>query len=270
MEKSNTITKADNIKAFFFDNDSTVFNHSGIGKNILDSTYDALKRLKAKGYKICMITSRGYDEMYNVPSDFLDLFDDLCLLSGGYIISCDKTVVLNPLDKESTRKIINMADQLDVTYRYATSDGGGYLNRHDDSKEAIFKNLYNMVPPIKKYEGEEVLHVLIYADEPLANNIYDNIKNVEYSHVGLAAEYSALGTDKGVSLEKMCKKYGISINEACAFGDSGNDVSMFNKAGLAICLGNGSDVAKENADYITDNIWEDGVYNALKRFGFID
>lgn len=270
MKKSNTLIKADNIKAFFFDNDSTLFNHSGIGKKILDSTYESIKKLKEKGYKVCMITSRGYDEMYNVSSDFLDLFDDLCLLSGGYIVSHDKQVQLNPLDKQSTEKIIDMADHLDVTYRYATTDGGGYLNRHDDSKEAIFKRLYDMIPPIKKYEGEEVLHVLIYAEEPLANKIYDEIKNVEYSHVGLAAEYSALGTDKGLSLEKMCKKYGISLEEACAIGDSGNDISMFKKAGLAICLGNGSDGAKANADYITDNVWEDGVYKALKKFGFIE
>lgn len=270
MKNSSNLSKVDNIKAFFFDNDSTVFNHSGIGKEILDSTYEALRKLKKNGYKICMITSRGYDEMYNVPSDFLDLFDDLCLLSGGYIVSHDKSVELNPLDKDSASRIISMADQLNVTYRYATSDGGGYLNRHDDSKEAIFKRLYNMVPPIKKYDGEEVLHVLIYADEPLADRIYGEIKDVEYSHVGIAAEYSALGTDKGLSLERMCKKYGISLNEACAFGDSGNDVSMFNKAGLAICLGNGSNIAKASADYITDNIWEDGVYNALKKFGFIE
>ena len=37
MKNSSNLPKVDNIKAFFFDNDSTVFNHSGIGKEILDN-----------------------------------------------------------------------------------------------------------------------------------------------------------------------------------------------------------------------------------------
>ena len=55
-----------------------------------------------------------------------------------------------------------------------------------------------------------------------------------------------------------------------AFGDNGNDIPMFLKAGLSICMGNGSDEVKRIADYVTDNIWDDGLYNALKYYKFID
>lgn len=259
-----------NIKAFFFDNDSTLFNHSGKGDKILKSTYDALRKLKKNGYKVCMITSRGHEEMYNVPSDFLDIFDDVCLLSGAYILSKNKEPEITTISKEKTRKLIDIIDTLDATYRYATKDGGGFLNRHDPSKENIFKTLYDMVPDVKKYDDEEALHLIVYIDKEKADKLYKELDGVEYSHVGICAELSPLGVDKGLTLEKMCKRYGVSLDEACAFGDSGNDVSMFNKAGLAICIGNGKDDAKSCADYITDNIWEDGVYNALKKFGYID
>ena len=269
MGKDLTKINTNNIKAFFFDNDSTVFNHSGIGKEILDSTYEGIKKLKDKGYKVCMITSRGYEEMYNVSKDFLELFDDVCLLSGGYIMSKDG-IEMKAIDQDVVRKIIDKIDTMDVTYRYATKDGGGYLNRHDESKESIFKELYDMVPGIKKYDNEEVLHLLIYFDKEKADKLHEEIKDVEYSHVGTCAEIGALGVDKGLTLEKMAKKYGLDLSQTCAFGDSGNDVSMFNKAGLAICLGNGKDDAKEASDYITGNVWEDGLYNALKHFKFID
>ena len=259
-----------NIKAFFFDNDSTIFNHSGKGEKILPSTIEALKKLRKNGYKVCMITSRGYDEMCNVPNDVKVLFDDLCLLSGAYNVSSDGNIDMTPMDKKCVIGMINKLDTMDVTYRYATSDGGGYINRHEESKEDIFRRLYEMVPSVKKYEGEDVYHLLAYISKEDADKMYEDFKNIEYSHVGTCAEYSPLNVDKGWALQKMCKKYGISLDEACAFGDSGNDIPMFNKAGLAICLGNGSNVAKEYADYITDNIFEDGLEKALKHFNYID
>lgn len=267
MDKSNLNT---NIKAFFFDCDSTVFNHSKIGEEILKSTYEGLRKLREKGYKVCMITSRGYKEMYNVPKDFMDLFDDLCLLSGAYVVSNDNQVSYTPINHDSVLKIIKRLDNLNVTYRYATNDGGGFLNKHDESKEGIFKRLYNMIPEVKKYDNEDVFHFVAYLDKKLADELYDNVKDIEYSHVGICAELSPKGIDKGLTLEKMCKKYNISLDETCAFGDSANDISMLTKAGLGICMGNGSDEAKCSADYITDNIWEDGLYNALKHFNFID
>ena len=267
MEKNNLNT---NIKAFFFDNDSTVFNHSKNGEEILKSTYEGLRKLRENGYKVCMITSRGYAEMYNMPKDFMDLFDDVCLLSGAYNVSSNKEIEYTPINHDCVLKIIKKLDELNITYRLATNDGAGFLNKHDESKEAIFKHLYDMIPPIKKYENEEVLHFVVYAEDKIADSIYRDVKNIEYSHVGVCAEFSPKGIDKGSTLAKMCKKYNISLDEACAFGDSGNDVSMFDKAGFSICMGNGSDAAKSKADYVTDNIWDDGLYNALKHFKFID
>ena len=59
-----------NIKMFFFDNDSTLFDHEYGG--IRPKTIEAIKLLKQKGYKLCMNTSRSYEEMYNVPKEVLD------------------------------------------------------------------------------------------------------------------------------------------------------------------------------------------------------
>ena len=39
---------------------------------------------------------------------------------------------------------------------------------------------------------------------------------------------------------------------------------------IGVAMGNGIDTVKAAADYITDSIKEDGVYNALVHFGVID
>ena len=54
-----------------------------------------------------------------------------------------------------------------------------------------------------------------------------------------------------------------------AIGDGGNDIAMLEHAGVGVVMGNASDEVKAVADYVTDSVDEDGVYNALKHFGLI-
>ena len=68
---------------------------------------------------------------------------------------------------------------------------------------------------------------------------------------------------------ETAERLGVSADRICAFGDGGNDIDMMEKAGLSIAMGNGSNECRLAADYVTDDICDEGVYNALKHFGFI-
>lgn len=54
-----------------------------------------------------------------------------------------------------------------------------------------------------------------------------------------------------------------------AFGDGGNDESMLRAAGVGVAMGNALDSVKAHADYVTTDVDNDGVWNALKHFGII-
>lgn len=256
-----------NPKIFFFDNDSTLFSHTI--DDVPASTYLALEKLKAKGYRLCMNTSRSYEEMYNVPKKLLDLIDDLNLLSGAYCVSKDG-IEVKYIDDETVKNIIAECDKYDLTYRYCTDDGKGYLNRYDDHAD-IFKKLYDMIPAQKKYEGERVTHLLYYADKQISEKIVENYSDkVTVSVLRIATEISPGNVNKGTSLLNTIKKYNYDIKDTCAFGDSGNDIEMLQYADLGIALKNGSDSCKQAADYVTDDIDEDGIYNALVHFNIIE
>ena len=49
-------------------------------------------------------------------------------------------------------------------------------------------------------------------------------------------------------------------------GDSGNDVSMLEEAGLSVVMGNAPDFIKEYGDYITDTNENNGVAKAIEKF----
>ena len=55
-----------------------------------------------------------------------------------------------------------------------------------------------------------------------------------------------------------------------AFGDGGNDMSMLSAAGVGVAMGNALDKVKAEADYVTTNVDDDGIRNALLHFGIID
>ncbi|MBQ6479280.1 MAG: HAD family phosphatase [Erysipelotrichaceae bacterium] len=258
---------AHDIRMFSFDLDSTLFDHKFC--HISDLTIKALKALKAKDKILCLNTSRSYEELYNIPDEVLDLMDDLCLLDGAYIRNrsgCD----IAYLKPENVRKIVSFMDEHGITYRYCTDDGKGYLNQHDEDKEALFYRLYKMVPEIKKYDGEKVVQFLYYATGELREQVIALAEEESCFLLNFGGEISPAGTSKGGGMLKIAEKYGISRKNICAYGDSYNDIDMLQKAGLGIAMGNGQRECKNAADYIAEDISEEGFYKSLLHFGFIE
>lgn len=70
-------------------------------------------------------------------------------------------------------------------------------------------------------------------------------------------EFTPVECEKGDMLVRFCKSHNIPIEDAWAFGDMTNDVSLIRDAGVGVCLENGSEDAKAVADIITEESIED-------------
>ena len=57
--------------------------------------------------------------------------------------------------------------------------------------------------------------------------------------------------------------------DTISFGDAKVDLSMFECGGFNVAMGNGGPEIKEAADYITNDVNEDGLYNAFKYLKLI-
>ena len=71
-------------------------------------------------------------------------------------------------------------------------------------------------------------------------------------------------------MKLLCKYYNIDIKDTVAFGDSMNDREIIEASGFGIAMGNAIEELKKYADYVTDDIADNGVYNALEKFGYIN
>ena len=74
---------------------------------------------------------------------------------------------------------------------------------------------------------------------------------------------------KVYGIRKFVEREGLRAEDVIAFGDGDNDIGMLRYAGLGVAMGNAPDNVKAEADYVTDRVEHDGIWNALERFGLI-
>ncbi len=63
-------------------------------------------------------------------------------------------------------------------------------------------------------------------------------------------EVVAAGTGKGKAIARLAERLGVPIAETIGIGDSPNDISMLDAAGLALAVNNSDDALKAHADRV--------------------
>jgi Cof subfamily protein (haloacid dehalogenase superfamily) len=107
-------------------------------------------------------------------------------------------------------------------------------------------------------------------NEDKLKEIRDELKEIDDIELASSSRHNIEITRKGVSkgraVEVLGSYYNIKREEIVAIGDSENDLTMIEYAGLGIAMGNAIDVVKVKADYITDTNNNDGVVKAINKF----
>ena len=84
-----------------------------------------------------------------------------------------------------------------------------------------------------------------------------------------SGEIMVKGIHKAIAIESLLNHLNIDKKDTIAIGDGLNDIEMFEYCNLGIAMGNSKDKLKEIADYITDDVHEDGLYKAFKKLELI-
>jgi len=77
------------------------------------------------------------------------------------------------------------------------------------------------------------------------------------------------GFSKAVGIAAVCRIFDIAHEDTIVFGDSNNDLSMFEFAQTKIAMGNAAPGIKELADYVTSDIFHYGIRNGLEHLELI-
>lgn len=77
------------------------------------------------------------------------------------------------------------------------------------------------------------------------------------------------GVSKGEGLRFAAATMGVPLADTVAIGDSDNDLTMIEVAGIGIAMGNGEQCAKDASDWVADAVDTSGLAHAFERLGVV-
>ena len=256
------------IRAVFLDFDGTVFSHSSA--MIPPSTIEAVRKLRERGILVFLCTGRAIAEFE--PFDLSELIVDGKVLSNGQMILDENDEIFYecPIEGELKEKIISLFEERRFPMYMITRDDI-FLNDLNQTVLDVQASVSSGLPRIKEYEGEKVYMASAFFNcQEDIDTIYElsDIAEITWWHAG-AVDIVPKGFSKARGIDEMLRHCGVSLEESLAIGDGENDVDMLKHCAIGVAMGNAANITKEAADYVTDDIDEDGLYNALKHFELI-
>lgn len=256
----------------FFDIDGTLVDEET--QMIPDSAIRALHKLRENGHIPVVNTGRPYA-----------LIDDRIreLPFSGWVCGCGTEVLLDGqwliqvrLSEELCRSVREDVHACNMQVVYEPSLPGVYLDGEYSTHPTIVKECKKLEDRgffVKPLEENQVFLKFVTYDgdnsrrEEFLKRMKPRFTCIDRGDTML--EIVLKGHSKAGGMEKLLQHLGISKKDSMAIGDSTNDLPMFGVAGHTVCMGNGMEELKQQAEYITDTVLNDGIEKALQYFGLI-
>ena len=257
--------------ALFFDIDGTLVSFKT--HQIPESTIQALTQAKQAGHKVFIATGRPPLIITNLGA-IEHLIDGYVTINGALCFVGDKVISCKEIANETARFV--MKDALEKNYGLimvgekdvAVLDPQGEVDKIF-RQEICVENL-NQARPFEEVLQQRIFQLTPFFDEDYEKEMMARLTDCTVGRWHPAfTDITAIGADKGEGLLAMTQHLGLNPQHTMAFGDGGNDSSMIRTAGIGVAMGNALECLKQEADYVTTSVDEDGIWNALRHYGLI-
>lgn len=260
----------------FLDLDATLW----LNEQIPLSASSAIFQAKHNGHKIFVNTGRTKGE--GIVSLLPLKLDGYCFSAGSEIYIGDQTLIFDPLKPEDAKsmtqfmldhKIGVSLEGSDKTYLDAINKAE-FLQRIQVNPQAQAIQRFLAMPNIHQVKEEDYSQFTkLYLCNPNAVDpaiIQQAVtSDCELTMFGMdTGEITNIHHNKGTAIQDVKNYYGNEYR-TIAFGDSENDLSMFEAADIAVAMGNAKPEIQKKADYVTKDIRKHGLYHAFKYFDLI-
>lgn len=259
------------IKIVFTDIDGTLFSHSS--HHIPESAVEAIKQLQANGVKVFLCSGRNY---YLIrKSGILDLInpDGLVTMNGSNAIIDGNIIYKYPIPSSVVDKMIMFAKRLKFGLTLI-EESEGHINLIDDRVISAHEKYGTRFPQPRHYPDHYdrvVFQMIAFIDQWEEDMIKPHLEECKTARWDeYAVDVMLKDSDKAKGIMSVLEYYGLQQENALAIGDGSNDIEMLLFCGVGIAMGNGSSKTKAIADYVTDDIDQDGWIKAMQHYGLID
>lgn len=260
-------------KTVFFDIDGTLLSpRNGLEFQIPASTLEALRLLKQNGHRAAVCSGR--QEAF-IRRFFPGMFDSFVAMNGTHVVFEGKTVLDRPFSARRLAELMRHFDAYGCSYIFLGQRNGWTRNVPGRLLDRLNHNygLPNfLVTEWKPADIRANMIDLIFENDEVyerqsAAFTGDMILN---RHPGvISCDLSFRGWNKAQGILEFIRYGNIAREDTVAFGDGGNDIGMMETVGCAVAMGNAVPEIKQAADYVTNDIFGDGIFNGLKHLGLI-
>ena len=280
-------------KIIFFDVDGTLVAGVDGVEYVPESTKKAIALTRAKGNLVYLCTGRSKAEIYDLILDCG--IDGVIGAGGGYVEIGDTMLYHKKVTKEAVNHMVDYFEANNFDY-YVESNGGLFASKNlvKRLERIIYGDIENDLEARKRWQRKEnhFINALIEGEELRRDDInkvcflenpnipfddiineFKNEFNVIHCTVPMfgddSGELSVPNIHKANAIETLINHLGIDRKNTYAFGDGMNDKEMLEYVNVGIAVGNAKEGLKAVADEVTDDITNDGIYNAMKRHNLI-
>ena len=273
----------------FVDVDGTLVDYEN---HLPESAVKAIRQARKNGHKVYICTGRSKAEVY--PPLWEIGLDGMIGGNGSYVESEGVVVMHQLITLEQCKHIVDWLHERKLEF-YLESNNGLFASEHfEEEGEPVIQEY-------SKRKGKENADKItvreVFPDMIFGGELYrDDVNKVSFilrsyqDHLDSIQEFPdlqpgtwggkgeiALFGDLGVkditkahAIDQLLNYLGAKREDTIAFGDAKVDIPMLEYCHIGVAMGSGGDEIKAMADYITDDVDKDGLYNAFVHFGLIE
>nr|WP_288741036.1 HAD family hydrolase [uncultured Mediterraneibacter sp.] len=257
----------------FFDIDGTVL--SEVTKEVPQSAVEAMEKARAEGHLLFINTGRT---ICSIPPEVRRFqFDGYLCGCGTYLTEHDEVLLESSIEKQRGRDLLKKAKECNL---------GVIAEGQEDCYFSGVVSRFDRLESTRRYFAERGIGIeqslergdfvydklFVYADdksdfESFRKYLGDDMEALDRG--GKAYEVIQKGFSKATACQFIMERYGMDASHAYVFGDSSNDLAMFEYAEHAIAMGRHDSVLDPHAEFVTKTVENDGIAYAMKHYGLI-
>lgn len=277
-------------KVIFLDVDGTLVDYDN---TIPESAVTAIRQARRNGHKVYVCTGRSRAEM---QSEIWDIgIDGMIGGNGSYVEDQGQVIMHQLISKEDTKHIVDWLHSRGLEFYLESNNGLFASENFRDAARPVLRE-YSLrkgktQEEVKDQEAEDALHGLVYGGELYRDDLnkvsfilsdyQDHLDSIEefpnleahtWGGRGETALFGDLGVkdiNKAHAIDVLLNHLGVDRQDTIAFGDAKIDIPMLDYCQIGISMGNGGPEILAMADMVTDDVAEDGLYNAFAKLGLL-